>query len=196
MNDGDMVQLIREPFEDVHAATALSAVIRQGRALRRRRRLARWGGAGALATVGALGVTMLSSGSLDTAKLAAWTVAVQPHSVVVRISELRDPAGLQRTLRADGVPATVRFNGQMPPSCLFYPGTPSQIFTLTRRIFYSAAPSGAAFTIDTSAIPAKVGLWLTVSPVRSAGQSGGMTAESFTGSEALVYASGKCPSVR
>jgi hypothetical protein len=194
MNDGDMAHLIREPFEGVHAATALSAVIHKGRALRRRRRLARWGGAGALVTVGAVAGTLLSSGSTA---LAAWTVAVQPHSVVVvSISELRDPAGLQRTLRADGVPATVRFNGQMPPSCLFYPGTPSQIFRLTRRIFYSVAPGGAAFTIETSAIPAHVGLWLTVSPVRSAGRGSGMTTETFSGSEALVYASGTCPSVR
>lgn len=191
MNDCDMVQLIREPLEDVHATTALSAVIRQGRALRRRRRLGRWGGAGALATGAALGVTMLSSGGTA---LAAWTVAVQPHSVMITINQLRDPAGLQRTLRADGVPATVRFNGKMPPSCLLYPGTPSEIFTLTKRIFYSSPPSAqAAYAIDTSAIPANVGLWLTVGPVRSAGQAGGMTTQTFTGSEALVYASGHCP---
>jgi len=113
---------------------------------------------------------------------------------VVNVRELRDPGGLQRMLRADGVPATVRFNGQSPPRCLFYPGTPSQIFSLTKNIFYSAwAPNGATFTIDTTAIPDHVGLWLTVSPVRTATGNGGTSTVSFSGSEALVYASGHCP---
>ena len=32
-----------------------------------------------------------------------------------------DPAGLQRTLRADGVPASVTFTGQQNPACQPYP---------------------------------------------------------------------------
>jgi len=37
--------------------------------------------------------------------------------IKVTIRELRDPAGLQRTLRADGVPASVTFAGQQNPAC-------------------------------------------------------------------------------
>ena len=44
------------------------------------------------------------------AQLAAWSVARQPDGLVnVTIRELRDPMGLWRVLRADGVPANVRF---------------------------------------------------------------------------------------
>jgi hypothetical protein len=44
------------------------------------------------------------------AQLAAWSVAKQPDGLVmVTIRELRDPLGLWRMLRADGVPANVRF---------------------------------------------------------------------------------------
>lgn len=44
------------------------------------------------------------------ARLAAWSVTKQPGGlVVITIRELRDPAGLWRILRADGVRANVRF---------------------------------------------------------------------------------------
>jgi hypothetical protein len=47
------------------------------------------------------------------AQLAAWTVVKQADgTVLVKIREFRDPAGLQSRLRADGVPASV----------VFYPG--------------------------------------------------------------------------
>jgi hypothetical protein len=45
------------------------------------------------------------------AQLAAWTVVKQADgTVLVKIREFRDPAGLQRELRADGIPASVKFN--------------------------------------------------------------------------------------
>jgi hypothetical protein len=50
-----------------------------------------------------------TSGS-GKAQLAAWSVTRQPGGLVlVTIRELRDPMGLRRMLRADGVPANVRF---------------------------------------------------------------------------------------
>ncbi len=42
-------------------------------------------------------------------------------TIAVTIRELRDPAGLQSRLRADGVPASVSFFGQQNPSCRPYP---------------------------------------------------------------------------
>ena len=44
------------------------------------------------------------------------------RSIRVTIRELRDPAGLQHTFRADGVSASVTFTGQRNPACQGYPG--------------------------------------------------------------------------
>ena len=65
---------------------------------------------------------LLPSGHQPAAQPAAWTVATQADgNIRVAIRELRDPAGLQRTLRADGVPVSVTFTGQPNPACQPYP---------------------------------------------------------------------------
>jgi hypothetical protein len=57
------------------------------------------------------------------AQLAAWTVArLADGNISVRINQFEDPAGLQSTLRADGVPASVTFAGQPDQACQPYPG--------------------------------------------------------------------------
>jgi len=131
-------------------------------------------------------------------QLAAWSVATQRNGlVVVEIHQLSNPAGLQRRLRAAGVPATVRFQNQNPPNCLYYPGTPRQIFRLTNRIFPQSnsvhIQNGAAFVINTLAIPPGVGLWIEVSAPQTSSPGNGLSAVSFSTGEALVYASGRCP---
>src|ERR1039457_1910827 len=85
-------------------------------------------------------------------------VAVQPHgTVMVTIHALNDPAGLESKLRADGVPATVRFSNQNPRACLYYPGSPGETFKLLSEIFPDVSSAqnqgGAAFDIDILAIP-------------------------------------------
>ena len=57
--------------------------------------------------------------SRPAAHLAAWTVTRQADGTihVSFFGELRDPAALQRALRADGVPASVTFIGQQNPAC-------------------------------------------------------------------------------
>jgi len=57
--------------------------------------------------------------SAPPAHLAAYAVSRQADgSIKVRFfGELRDPAALQRTLRADGVPASVSFIGRQNPAC-------------------------------------------------------------------------------
>jgi hypothetical protein len=77
----------------------------------------------AAAVGAAVAVTVLAPASHQpTAQLAAWTVVKQADgNIRVAIRQLRDPAGLQSTLRADGVPASVTFSGNPNPACQSYP---------------------------------------------------------------------------
>jgi hypothetical protein len=108
-------------------------------------RFARWLRAGmaaaavTLAATAAITVTALlpaghpASPPQPGAQLAAWTVVRHGDgTVTVTIRQLRDPAGLQRRLRADGIPASVTFCGQLPRSCQRYAGL-SQ--ALVNRVF-------------------------------------------------------------
>jgi len=57
------------------------------------------------------------------AQLTAWTVTrLADGDISVRINQFKDPAGLQSTLRADGVPASVTFASQRNQACRPYPG--------------------------------------------------------------------------
>lgn len=69
---------------------------------------------------GVFGSASYQPGRPAHAELAAWTVVKQADgTVLVKIREFRDPAGLQRELRADGVPASVIFNPKLPPHAPF-----------------------------------------------------------------------------
>jgi len=120
VNDQDLMTMMAEPYAGLRMTTPLDSIAGRGRALRRRRRLPAL--AGALAASGAsitLAVSALlpASGPVPAA-LAAWTVTRAPDgTVTVTIRELRDPAGLQRTLRADGVPAVVYSPTGPDPAC-------------------------------------------------------------------------------
>ena len=122
MNDGELITAVREPFTAVHSATPVEQIVSRGRAVRARRRIPGVAAALAVAAGTALAVTaLLPSGHQRAAQLAAWTVARQADgNIRVTIHELRDPAGLQRTLRADGVPVSVTFTGQANPACQPY----------------------------------------------------------------------------
>ncbi len=205
MNDGELITAVKESFSRVHAATPLEVVVRRGRARRARRWIAGLAGAGALAAGAALGVTLLVPGAgPGEVRLAAWSVATRPGgTVTVAISELRDAARLQRTLRADGVPATIRFRNENPPACLYYPYYPQEprkLDLLMQRIFpqigFTSSSTGAAFAINRSAIPRGAGLWINVIPpqTRPGPAGSGIDTVGFSTAWALVYASGHCPS--
>ncbi|HEV2376479.1 MAG TPA: hypothetical protein VGS19_30440 [Streptosporangiaceae bacterium] len=200
MNDEEVAALVKQPFAQVHASTPLEEIVHRGRGVRRRRRFTSLASVAAVAGAATIAATtLLPSLNSSPVTLAAWTVAIQPnHEVVVKINQLRDPAGLQRKLRADGVPAVVRFNNQNPPECLYYPGSPRQIFRLTGRIFPEPSSAqiqdSAAFTIEPTAIPRGVGLWITVTSPQRTSSGNGLYSVSFSTGEALVYASGRCPS--
>jgi hypothetical protein len=102
------------------------------------------------------------AGHPGPAQLAAWTVAEQANGdIKVTIRELRHPAGLQATLRADGLPAAVSFSVSGPPvhpSCQAYPADKpllGRVFRIHPRhrgvrlliIDPAALPSGAGVSI-------------------------------------------------
>jgi hypothetical protein len=209
MMDDDMLTAVHDCLTTARDRVAGEQMARPAAAIisRARRRRLRQGlnttAAAVIVAVTAVALLLPGSGSYGTTSvnLAAWTVIHKPAGQVsVTIRELRDPAGLQRRLRADGVPASVRFDpwdSQKPPPrhiphpC-YYPLRPNQVDRLLSRIFplHTSASNQIAFTINPSAIPAGVGLWIEVNP--PARRSPGSAA--FSVSSILDYASGRCPS--
>jgi hypothetical protein len=114
--------------------------------------------------VGALLVGSGTGASTSQARLAAWTVARQPDgSVMVTLHQVRDPARLQQTLHADGIPAKVFVNRQKVensldvPGCHVYPlgvpgGTRGAVW---QKVFYGPHTKVASYTfwVYPSAIP-------------------------------------------
>jgi hypothetical protein len=164
MNDDELITTVRESFTGVHSTTPVAQIVSRSRAVRARRRIPVLAAALAVVAGAAVAVTALLPASHQAShppsvQLAAWTVARQADgTVAVTIRELRDPAGLQRRLRADGVPASVTFFGQMPRSCQRYPAD----LALINRVFTgrmvgrfpvmvihpSALPGGAGVAIN------------------------------------------------
>ena len=158
MNDNELITVVRESVADVHSASPVAQIIRRGRALRARRRLPGVVGAVTVAAGTALAVTtLLPSGHPGShsasVRLAAWTVAKQANGDIdVTINQLKDPAGLQATLRADGLPVTVSFSGPMlSASCQPYQVSRSTLRTVAQ--FHSHY-----LAIDPSALPSGTGV--------------------------------------
>ena len=183
MNDDELLTLVREQRNKIPMTVPVEQIITRGRAVRARRRIP--GLAAALAVVAAAvvaGSALLPSshpaGPQPGIQLAVWTVVKHADGTVsVTIRELRDPAGLQRTLRAEGVPASVIFGNQpnvQPNSCQSYgdpqrlqkvvtlSGVPGQPHghVIVMAIHPSALPSGAGVQIITS--QANVGIHLVI----------------------------------
>ena len=103
--------------------------------------------------------------------LAAWSVVKEPHGLLkMTIRQLRNPAGLERTLRADGVPANVRFvhhffqpsnSNDVPNGCL-PPHLSSQAIAKVdeKLIPNMTVPEADAAIIRPSALPHGIGLYL------------------------------------
>jgi hypothetical protein len=165
MQDNDVITLVRAPFAEVGMTTPVEAVVARGRAVRRHRRLRRVTSAAAAVVAGAVLVTLAVTGARPApVRLAAWTVTTEPNgTVAVSIRDLRDPAGLQRALRAHGVPAIVRFHtsGSPMPGCMIPGG--SRLETIYQRVFVQppAGSSGQSLLyIDPAAVPgnAEIGI--------------------------------------
>jgi hypothetical protein len=170
MNDNELITAVRESVADVHTVTPVAHVISRGRAVRARRRIPGVAGTLAVAAGTALAVTtlvpsghpgLLGSGHPGShparAQLAAWTVAKQINGDIdVTIRQLQDPAGLQSTLRADGLPVTVSFSG--PPlsaSCQPYD---TGRYVLSAVAHFYTSDGSAYLVINPSALPSGSGV--------------------------------------
>jgi hypothetical protein len=191
MND-ELITAVREQRNKVRMDTPVEQIIGRGRAMRARRRIPGMAGALAVAAVAAFAVTALlpashQSGQRPSAQLAAWTVTRQADGTVyVTIRELRDPAGLQSKLRADGIPASVIFGNPpnaQPNPCQSYGGGPE----LLQNVFTLLAPPGppqghsTAMAIHPSALPDGVGVQV-ISSQSSVGAHLVTTSQGCTGS--------------
>jgi hypothetical protein len=170
----DRLAEVRDSLGEAHPSIPAGEIIARARSRRVRRRLIPgMTGVLALAAGAAVAVTALLPASHPASRrpgfqLTAWTVVNQPDGdVKVAIHELRDPAGLQRKLRADGVPAAVTFLDQHNPACRPWPGagvtgthTPAGN-TLFSKVFPAQpGPPSRVIVIRPSALPSGGGVQL------------------------------------
>ena len=115
-----------------------------------------------LAPAGQAGPTATVAGSGSRpggVQLAAWTVARQANGDIdVTINQLRDPAGLQATLRADGLAVSVSFSGA-PLSASCRPDAVAR-----PRLTGIARFHRDGITIDPAALPSGTGLAILDEP--------------------------------
>jgi hypothetical protein len=187
MNDSDTMAVVRDSLTTakdslagVHMNTPPDAIVRNGRARRRWHRLTGLTGAMAVMAGTALAVTALApsghtasqSGHPGIAQLAAWTVAKQANGdIKVTIRQLSDPSGLQTTLRADGVPASVTFLGQQDLSCRLYPMTQA-LFKSIYQAQNAAGSGNTVLVIHPSALPSGAGVQLGAAAGQQVGDPG------------------------
>jgi hypothetical protein len=207
MIDDELITVLREQRGKVVMTTPVEQIISRGRAVRNRRRVpgvAAAVGAAAVAVV-AVSVALPAShpaashpASLPSVRLAAWTVTRQAGgSIQVTFRKATDAAGLQRTLRADGVPVSVTFTGQQNPVCQPFSSADSQAFgpfgpttgPLDGARFIhnpkDAYTTPYALVIDPSALPSGAGLQISTSGTPGA-------ADNFQLDVRLVKASPQC----
>jgi hypothetical protein len=222
MNDSELIMALRKQRGNVSMTTPVEQIIRRGRAVRAWRRVPVVAAAvtasvavavpvsGALASHSGSGHALAShpaasrSASGHDVQLAAWTVTRQADgSIRITFREAADAARLQRTLRADGIPANVTFTGRPNPACKpFNPsdsslsstwgkppgGSPTRVLlgppgnANGLRAMYSTP---YALVIHPSALPSGAGLQIWTS-----GTPGG--ADNFQLQVSLVRASPQC----
>jgi hypothetical protein len=223
----DIEELARDGMRDftatMHASPDLAA---RAHAQHKRRRLTAYASAaGAVGAAGAAAAVVVSvalpagsagvappagrvSGSHPTAsnasrspgiQLAAWTVIRETNGdIKVTFREATNIAGLQRTLRGDGIPASVTFAGQQNSACrpyhpaggsrAYWPFGPGTGPFDGKRFMHDARAafdSPYALVIDPSAVPSGAGVQIMVSGTPGA-------ADNFSLNMDLVEASQQC----
>ena len=164
MNDDELTTMVKASVTDVHMTIPAEQITSRSRAIRNRRRIPGLAAGMAVVAAAVLAVAALLPGHSATVQpgihLTAWTVVKHADGTVyVRINQLRDPVGLQRKLRADGVPASVVFGNPVnvqPKPCQWYHG---KVAGLLPKVVPSIAPGQhAILAIRPSALPAGAGV--------------------------------------
>lgn len=232
MNDDELMTLVRTQRDRVRMTVPVDDVIRRGRAVQRTRRVIPGAAGGVAVAAGvALAVTTLAPAGAEaahqtdrrttsdtvasrpvqpTTQLAAWFVTkLADGDISVTVRELQDPAGLQSTLRADGVPASVTFGQEQNPACQPYPdgvpGAPGQSSPVLKAVFpepydtMPAAPAGPPHMVPAGSAPPPVtpsGTPIVIDPSALPSDAGVQLAASTSGTAVLlpqlVYASSQC----
>jgi hypothetical protein len=221
MNDDELITAVRESFLGVRSDTAVEQILIRSRAARARR--VPGVAVAVTATAAAVSVSLALNANRPAAnhpatnpgnQPAAFTVARQADSTiqVSFFGELRDPAALERTLRAAGLPVSVTFVGQENPECQPYRATgnpvlptpgqrlpsPDQAGGLLARVVGTPLtnPPQDAMVIHPSALPSGVGLRIAVMRGIPLGPSGPWSYPKGSGHPtmevALVKASPQC----
>ena len=221
VSDADVLTAVRDSLSGMPLASPpdVQTIMARGRRTRRRRRLIPGVTATlAVAAGAALAVTLAPAGHpadrqasgqasrQPAVQLAAWTVTKLANGKIsVTIRELEGPAGLQSTLRTDGVPASVTFAGQQNLACRPYPAGSvllERVFPIPHKDLPQLPPKGNArpapahgrppalprpsltstvIVIDPSALPGNAGVQLGIS------HDGGLVLV-----PQVVYASSQC----
>ena len=148
----DSLTTARDSLTEVQMSTPLDAIVRHGRAARRRRKLIGLAGTGTVAVTAALAAVLASSAPAhrtDTIRTAAFTLVSNANgtaTLTINPKVLLEPGALQRDLARDGIPAKVtvgRFcsSGPAPAGLLHVVSIPQ-----TRHV--------RAITINPAAMPA------------------------------------------
>jgi hypothetical protein len=207
MNDIDLSRLVRDAVRDTHMTVPESDITRRASTLRTRRRVAVGGAASAgLAALAVVALTAPAAHPVTslntTSRLAAWTVTEHPDGVIdVTIRELKDPAGLQARLRADGVPASVTFSKANSSACRDYyagaplPSMPSSPDAFDNGVFTQRWGSRSVLgAIHPNRLPSGAGLQLVAYPANAHAETsrGVPTHAFFTFEFGLVKTSPAC----
>jgi hypothetical protein len=169
MNDDELITVVREQRSKLSMTTPVEQITNRGRTVRARRRITGASGLLAVAAVAVAAVTVLLSASHHvnpgpSAGLTAWTVSKQANgNIDVTVRQWRDPAGLQATLRADGVPAVV--TPPPNPACRSYPASRRLLGRVARFHTPALTPAGRiVLVIHPSALPSGAGLSIAIAP--------------------------------
>ena len=187
VHDDQLAAAVKGSLTGVHMNTPLQAIVSRGRMVRARRRIP--GLAAALAVLAAAAVAvgvLLPASHQASMRLAAWTVARQDDGTIkVTIRQLRNPAGLQHTLRADGVPASVTFFRTENPACR---NIPKPSVRLTEKVIHvrEYGRSEVVMLVHPRALPGGAGVGIAVGYARLGGKKG------LAFSAGLVQASPRC----
>jgi len=212
-------QAMAELAQDITSTPPVEPALRRGPAAGRptRRRLT-WAAAGtlAVAAAGAAAAAMIAAGGHPTAggthtanaapasgraavpqastTLTAWTVTKGADgALTVTIRQMKDPAGLQRTLQADGARVVVTGSPAWPTACGEWRGGDYRLgdqVVQTENQTGLPAADGSEFTIRPSDIPAGALLWIGLSqtgkPAGVVGPPGPMSVGYLTATRACT----------